>query len=245
MRKLEESNQALREFASIASHDLQEPLRKVRMFGELLKKRYESALGAEGKDYLFRMTSATERMQSLLKALLDYARVTSRAQPFVEVGLNGVVQDGLTDLEARIQETGGKVEIGPLPTFQADPTQMHQLFQNLIGNALKFHKESEKPLVTVSSQRSNGLYRITVADNGIGFDEQHTERIFAPFQRLHGKMSSYEGTGMGLAICKKIVERHGGKITAMSTPGKGSTFIIDLPIEQKSVHASSENFSMP
>jgi PAS domain S-box-containing protein len=229
---LESRNRELQDFASIASHDLQEPLRKVQMFGDLLRNRYESALGDEGKDWVFRMTSASKRMQTLLNALLNYARVTIQAKPFVEISLNNVVQDVLTDLEARLQETGGNVKVEKLPTIEADPSQMNQLFQNLIGNALKFHKESEKPLVKVSSQPGNGVCRISVRDNGIGFDEQHLIKIFAPFQRLHGKTGSYEGTGMGLAICKKIVERHGGTITARSTPGKGSVFIINLPVKQ-------------
>jgi signal transduction histidine kinase len=207
-------------------------LRKVQMFGDLLRNRYESALGDEGKDWVFRMTSASKRMQTLLNALLNYARVTIQAKPFVEISLNNVVQDVLTDLEARLQETGGNVEVERLPTVEADPSQMNQLFQNLIGNALKFHKESKKPLVKVASRQGNGVYRISVKDNGIGFDEQHLVKIFAPFQRLHGKTGSYEGTGMGLAICKKIVERHGGTITARSTPGKGSVFIINLPVKQ-------------
>jgi PAS domain S-box-containing protein len=228
-RELQRSNQALQEFASFASHDLREPLRKVQMFGDLLRDHSEKGLGNEAQDYVFRMTSATKRMQSLLDALLDYSRVTTRAKPIVEVRLNRVVEDVVTDLEARIQQTGGRVELESLPTVQADPTQMHQLFQNLIGNALKFHKEEEKPLVKVSSQSSNGLHRITVSDNGIGFDEKHLDIIFSPFQRLHGKTSTYEGTGMGLAICRKIVERHSGTITAKSKPGKGSTFIVHLP----------------
>jgi PAS domain S-box-containing protein len=232
-KELQRSNQALQDFASIAAHDLQEPLRKVQMFGDLVRIRCEGELGLEGKEYISRMNSAAVRMHSLLNALLEYARVTSRAKPFAEVRLNRIVQDVLTDLEARIQETGGTVEVESLPTVLADPTQMSQLFQNLIGNALKFHKGDEKPLVKVSSQRSNELqYRITVADNGIGFDEKYLQTVFSPFQRLHGKSSDYEGTGMGLAICKKIVERHGGTLTAKSTPGKGSAFIVDLPIQR-------------
>jgi PAS domain S-box-containing protein len=231
--RLQRSNQALQEFASIASHDLQEPLRKIQMFGELVRNRFERDLGDEVKVYVSRMNNAANRMQSLLNALLDYARVTSRAKPFVEVSLNSVIQEVLSDLEARIHQTGGTVEVGSLPTVQADPTQMRQLFQNLIGNALKFHEEDEKPLVKVSSQSGNEHHEIFIEDNGMGFDEKYLETIFAPFQRLHGKSSSYEGTGIGLAICKKIVERHGGTISARSAPGKGSIFIIDLPVKHE------------
>jgi light-regulated signal transduction histidine kinase (bacteriophytochrome) len=230
--RLQRSNQALQEFASIASHDLQEPLRKIQMFGELVRSRYGMELGDEVKAYVSHMNTAAGRMQSLLNALLDYARVTSRAKPFVEVSLNSLIQDVLSDLEARIHQTGGRVEVEPLPTVQADPTQMRQLFQNLIGNALKFHKEDEKPLVKVFSHPSNDHLAIFIEDNGIGFDEKYLETIFAPFQRLHGISSNYEGTGIGLAICKKIVQRHGGSITARSTLGKGSTFIISLPLKE-------------
>ncbi len=233
MAKLEQSNQALQDFASIASHDLQEPLRKVSSFGRRLKQKYADPLGPEGNDYIDRMLSATARMNSLLKALLEYARLTSRAEPFREVDLSEIVREVLLDLEVRIETTRGRVDVEALPVVEADPTQMRQLFQNLIGNALKFHKESESPLINVRcAENGDGQYRIVVEDNGIGFEEQYIERVFAPFHRLHGRSSPYEGTGMGLAICKKIVERHGGSITAESEPGKGSTFIVRLPYKK-------------
>jgi len=168
-------------------------------------------------------------MQSLLTGLLDYSRVTTAAEPFKEVDLSDLISEVVSDLEVRIVRTGGEVHVGTLPVISADPTQMRQLFQNLIGNALKFHKPGEKPMVYVRSvSNTDSGYQIIVADNGIGFEEQYLNRIFAPFQRLHTR-SEYEGTGMGLAICKKIVERHGGSITATSVPGKGSTFVITLP----------------
>ncbi len=226
---LERSNQALRDFASIASHDLQEPLRKVSTFGGMLKQKCGSLLGVQGNGYLERVLDANQRMQSLLTALLEYSRLSTRADPFVEVELKQIIREVLSDLEARIQSSGGEVYVGDLPVIPADPTQMRQLFQNLIGNALKFHKEGEKPSVKVSCiPANNGVAQIIVEDNGIGFEEQYLEKIFAPFQRLHSKSSPYEGTGMGLAICKKIVERHGGSITAQSAPGQGATFIITL-----------------
>ena len=176
------------------------------------------------------MLHATERMQSLLTALLEYSRLSTRADPFVKVAIAKTVQEVLSDLEVKMEKIGGEVRVSELPVIQADPTQMRQLFQNLIANGLKFHKDGERPVVNVSSTSVDGrMFRIIIEDNGIGFDEQYLEKIFTPFQRLHGKDSPYEGTGMGLSICKKIVERHGGNITARSTPGAGSTFVVELP----------------
>jgi PAS domain S-box-containing protein len=232
MRKLEESNQALQDFASIASHDLQEPLRKVEAFGNMLKRKCGESLDEQGNSYLERVLNANQRMQRLLTALLEYSRLSTMAAPFTEVELSMVVEEVLSDLEVRIVRTGGMVHVGDLPVIQAEPTQMRQLFQNLIGNALKFCKADEKPVVEVRGAATNGKLRIEVQDNGIGFEERYLDRIFSPFQRLHGKASGYEGTGMGLAICKKIVERHGGSITAKSVPGEGSLFVIDLRVKQ-------------
>jgi light-regulated signal transduction histidine kinase (bacteriophytochrome) len=240
MEKLEWSNRELQDFAFVASHDLQEPLRKIQAFGDQLKSKHTETLGEEGRDYLERMQNAASRMQTLIQALLNYSRVTTKAEPFIPVDLKNVVQEVLIDLEMSIRGTGGDVEVGDLTSLEADPNQMRQLFQNLIGNALKFHRE--KPAVKVYGlpldqaelkERSSGggRYQIFVEDNGIGFDEKYLDRIFVPFQRLHGR-GIYEGTGMGLAICRKIVERHGGTITAKSTPGKGSTFIVTLPMKQ-------------
>ena len=164
-----------------------------------------SGLDAEGRDYLARMQNAAVRMQALIQALLNYSRVTTKAQPFSLTDLASVAREVVSDLEARMTETGGRVEIGDLPQIEADPTQMRQLIQNLVGNALKFHGE-EKPVVKIYGQpvRSDGRYQIFVEDNGIGFDEKYLDRIFTPFQRLHGR-GTYEGTGIGLAICRKIV----------------------------------------
>jgi PAS domain S-box-containing protein len=228
--ELQRSNQALLDFAFIASHDLQEPLRKVMSFGNLLRQRYTDSLGQIGNDYLNRMLNGTQRMQSLLKGLLQYSRVTTSPGPFRDVDLYKIVREVLSDLEIKIKTTGGEVKVRELPTIKADSTQMRHLFQNLVGNALKFHKEGEKPVIEIWSAATDEGLQIIIEDNGIGFEEQHVERIFAPFQRLHGKSSQYEGTGMGLAICKKIVERHGGSITAKSTPGEGACFIVFLPM---------------
>jgi len=236
--ELARSNRELQDFASIASHDLQEPLRKVQAFGNLLDEYHRDCLNEEGRDYLVRMRSAAARMQGLIGSLLDYSRVASRAKPFSEVNLKEVAKEALLNLEIRINETGGRVEIEDLPVIMADRSQVVQLFQNLIGNALKFHKKDEPPHIRVSAKpqyqnkrgRKEG-WQITVEDNGIGFDQSRVDRIFEPFQRLHGRSSPYSGTGMGLAICRKIVERHGGTITAKSRVGKGSTFVITLPKE--------------
>ena len=233
MAKLEHSNQALQDLASIAAHDMKEPLRKVMSFGNMLEHKHGDALGPSGKDYLNRMLHSTERMQSLLTSLFEYSKVTMNPEPFREIDLNDIIQEVLSDLEVRIVKTGGEVHVENLPVISADPSQMLQLFQNLIGNALKFHKPDEKPEVRIRFVSNTGsVCRIIVEDNGIGFEERYLDRIFAPFQRLHGRSSPYEGTGMGLAICKKIVERHGGSITASSTAGTGTSFIVRLPLRQ-------------
>jgi light-regulated signal transduction histidine kinase (bacteriophytochrome) len=231
MGKLEQSNRDLEDFAYVASHDLQEPLRKIQAFGDRLKAKYGAFLGDEGINFIDRMQNASRRMQDLIKSILKYSRVATRGEPFIPVNLNEVVRDVVADLEARIEQTGGKVEVDTLPVIDADPSQMRQLFQNLIGNALKYIRAAEQPSIRIYAQKGDQECRVFVEDNGIGFDEKHLERIFRPFQRLHGR-NEYEGTGMGLAIVKKIVSRHDGEVTARSAPGKGSTFIVTLPIHQ-------------
>jgi signal transduction histidine kinase len=254
--ELERSNRELQDFAFVASHDLQEPLRKIQAFGDLLKTEYQQTLGEEGRDFVERMQAASGRMNTLINDLLTFSRVTTRAQPFTLVDLTKVAQEVLRDLETRVQQTGGRVEIGALPEIEADPLQMRQLLQNLIGNALKFYRPGVAPIVKLDShcvsendevrgevdglgepsEAANGFCQIAVTDNGIGFEEKYLDRIFTPFQRLHGR-SEYEGTGMGLSVCRKIVERHGGAITARSQPGVGSAFLITLPIK----HSEGEN----
>ncbi|HIK12989.1 MAG TPA: hypothetical protein IGS52_22470 [Oscillatoriaceae cyanobacterium M33_DOE_052] len=229
-KKLEQSNRELQDFAFVASHDLQEPLRKIQAFGDRLQARFGDKLGDQGQDFLGRMQNAASRMQVLIEDLLSFSRVTTKAQPFAPVNLSKVVEGVLSDLETRIERTQGRVTVGELPTIDADSSQMRQLFQNLIGNALKFHRAGVPPEIEVSAHLNNhGICEIRVADNGIGFEQKHVERIFTVFQRLHSR-SEYEGTGIGLAICRKIVERHNGIITATSTLGKGSTFIVTLPV---------------
>jgi PAS domain S-box-containing protein len=236
--RLEQSNRELENFASIASHDLQEPLRKIRAFGDLLVTRYGEGLGPEGRDYLGRMRGAAGRMQDLIENLLMYSRVTMNPRPFQSVDLARVAVEVASDLEGRLRETNGRLEIGALPTISADPMQMRQLLQNLFSNALKFHRPNVPPVVKVSSKelpasRSEGppSYEIRVEDNGLGFEPQYAERIFGIFQRLHGR-GEYEGTGIGLAICRRIAGRHHGTIIGQGAPGEGATFVVTLPCRQ-------------
>lgn len=231
--RLEVLNDELRDFAFIAAHDLREPLRKIMTFGDLLNHRHGNSLGEAGRALVERMTNSSQRMSDLLQALLVYSRISSKPNPFEPTDLVQVARDAVSDLDLAIQQAGGRVEVGMLATVKADPIQLRQLIQNLIGNAIKYRRENEKPVVKVYGKIEDRTYRIFVEDNGIGFDEEYLNRIFRPFQRLHGR-SEYEGTGMGLTICRKIAERHGGTITARSTPGQGSTFIVTLPFREGS-----------
>ncbi|MCB0066625.1 MAG: HAMP domain-containing protein [Caldilineaceae bacterium] len=250
------SNRELQEFAFVASHDLQEPLRKIQAFGDRLLERYAPLLDERGQDYLRRMQASSERLQTLIDALLTYSRITTKAQPFVPTDLNQIAVDVLADLDTRIAETGGRVCVGELATVCADPLQMRLLIQNLVGNALKFHHPERSPHVTVTGawrdnqdvSSPNGhdvrrVYALQVSDNGIGFERDYAERIFQMFQRLHGR-SEYEGTGVGLAICRKIVERHGGTIVATAEPGRGATFMILLPERQAATAPSTDEQRM-
>lgn len=236
--ELRRSNEELEKFAYVASHDLQEPLRKIQTFGDRLQNAASDTLSDQARDYLLRILASTVRMRQLISDLLTFARVTTKGQPFTRVDLSGLLGEVLSDLEVSIQQVEGKVIIGDLPTLEADPLQMRQLFQNLIGNALKFHKPGVSPVITVYAEAAElpaegnnpslPAWCISIADNGIGFDEKYLDRIFQVFQRLHGR-TEYEGTGVGLAICRKIVERHSGSMTAMSVPGEGATFLVVLP----------------
>jgi light-regulated signal transduction histidine kinase (bacteriophytochrome) len=235
--ELERSNQELQDFAYVASHDLQEPLRKIQAFGNLLEEEYGESLG-DGKTYLDRMRNAAGRMRVLIDDLLTFSRVTTKAQPFSLVNLNEVVEQVIDDLGPRIQEIHGIVEVGELPMIEADSQQMYHMFQNLLSNALKFHRTGVPPKVKVTAQEQPAAettefpateqYLFAIEDNGIGFDEKYLDRIFTVFQRLHGR-NQYEGTGIGLAVVRKIVERHGGTITAKSVIGEGATFLVTLP----------------
>jgi two-component system sensor kinase FixL len=240
--ELERSNRELEQFAYVASHDLQEPLRKIRTFSDRLIMKQAEKLDDDGRDCLDRMSNAATRMQSLIDGLLTLSRVTTRGQNFEIVDLAQIASDVVSDLESRIERAHAAVDVGKLPTIQADPLQMRQLIQNLIANALKFHREGVPPVVTVSGRYVHGpedrkpgqsptdeQCRILIEDNGIGFEDKYAERIFGVFQRLHPR-DVYDGTGIGLAICRRIVERHGGAITAHGMPDKGSSFEVLLPV---------------
>ncbi len=237
-----QSSSELGRFASICSHDLQEPLRKVRAFGDLLKEECSDALGEQGRDYIERMQNAIVRMQTLIDDLLCFSRVDQHVSALREVDLGSVAREVVSDLELKIAETDGRVQIGQLPRLAADRTQMRQLLQNLIGNSLKFHRNGVPPVVEIQgrvSQPSRGEQEkceITVEDNGIGFDEKYSDRIFFPFQRLHSR-DDYPGTGIGLAVCRRIVDWHRGTIAVDSVPGKGTTFRIALPRQHAEVTA--------
>lgn len=237
-KELARSNQELQDFAYVASHDLQEPLRKIQAFGDLLESELDGTASEGGREYLDRMRSAASRMSTLIQDLLSFSRVSMHARPNTVVNLRQVADEVVSDLEARIEDTKGTVEIGSLPNVWADATHMRQLLQNLIGNALKFHRPDVPPVVKVYAKRpksNDKMYTIYIEDNGIGFDEKYVDRIFSVFQRLHGK-EEYEGTGIGLAVCRKIAERYGGTITAASEKGSGSTFIFSIPVSGKEPH---------
>jgi signal transduction histidine kinase len=229
---LARSNAELEQFASIASHDLQEPLRKVQTFAAQINARERDRLSEQGQDYLRRMSDAASRMRMLIDDLLMFSRVSTQGQQFTRVDLGSVARQVVTDLEVSIEESGATVEISDLPVIDADEPQMGQLLQNLLGNALKFRREGVAPEVAIRAEVVDGHVELTVRDNGIGFDPQYGTRIFRAFERLHGR-AAYPGTGIGLALSRKIVERHNGTITAESPSEYGATFTVTLPVEQK------------
>lgn len=239
---LQRSNQELQDFATVASHDLQEPLRKIQAFSDELKEECGDTLNEEASYCLERLRDAATRMRALINSLLVLARVTTKPQPFISLDLNKVVQDVLFDLDIQIQQVKAQIEISNLPIIEADPIQIRQLFQNLLSNSLKFYNPEKPPVIKIYSQlvdipnakflhQDSKYYQINIEDNGIGFDEKYLGKIFTIFQRLHAR-DEYEGTGVGLALCRKIVERHSGSITARSSLGQGATFILLLPAQQ-------------
>ncbi len=231
-RELERTNKELQGFAHIASHDLQEPLRKIIIFGDRLESTIQGP-NEKGRDYLDRMQKSAARMRNFIEDLLHYTRVEMKASPFETVDLNEIAKDIINEFEFRLQETKGTVNLKNLPVIEADPFQMRQLFLNMIGNGLKFHRESVPPVINLNSvYKENGMWEITIEDNGIGIDEQHVDRIFKPFERLHNR-STFEGTGIGLTICNKIATRHGGGISVKRHSESGVTFHITLPEKQK------------
>ena len=231
-------NQDLADFTHIASHDLQEPLRKIRAFGERLADK--ETLTERGSDFLNRMNKSSERMQHMIRDLLNYSKVSSQQNTQDNVNLNECLNEVLESISLQLEETEGKIEVSELPELQASPLHMHQLFQNLLSNALKFTPADRKPHITVKCSFEGATeFQIDVQDNGIGFEDNFSERIFQPFQRLHGR-HEYAGSGIGLAICRKIVEHYQGKIWAKSQPDNGSCFSIVLPFEQSGPEEVSE-----
>jgi light-regulated signal transduction histidine kinase (bacteriophytochrome) len=226
--ELTRSNTELQQFAYIASHDLTEPLRMIRSYLELLSHRERESLDAESQEFVSYALDGAKRMQGLMADLLAYARVGSRGQPFEPTDCEAVLQGAMANLQLSITENDAVVEHEPLPTVLGDPFQLTQLFQNLIGNAIKF-RGSAPPRIQISADRQESEWLFRVRDNGIGIEPRNYERIFVLFQRLHTRQE-YPGTGMGLAICKKIVERHGGRLWVTSTQGEGSTFHFALPV---------------
>jgi signal transduction histidine kinase len=243
-KKVVERTREFQEFAYGVSHDLQEPLRKVTAFGDRLRDKCAAQLDEDGLSYLNRIQDAAKRMRQLINDLLALSRVTTQARPYEPVNLNTLVGEVLSDLEVLVEQVNGKVEVSTLPTVHADPTQLRQLFQNLIGNALKFRKKDVPPVIRIraqtaaapdpcgdDSQNGHRRWQFTVQDNGIGFEEKYRDRIFEVFQRLHGR-GEYEGSGIGLSLCRKIVSRHGGSIAAESRLSEGATFHFTLPEKQ-------------
>ncbi len=244
--ELRRSNDNLQKFAYVASHDLQEPLRKIQSFGDMLATQYGPSVGADGLNMIQRMQVSAARMSALIKDLLTFSRIATQRETHQSLPLNDLITGVLDDLDVVIRESGAQVYVGPLPTVAGDGAQLRHLFQNLISNALKFRQADVPPVVSVThqhvtakdlprspsvlmSKRTAAYWEICVADNGIGFDEKYLDRIFQVFQRLHGR-NQFPGTGIGLAVCQKVVENHGGTITANSKPGEGATFRVFLPV---------------
>ena len=252
-QRLEISNRELQEFAYVASHDLQEPLRKIEAFSDRLIRKYGKTLPEDGQMFVDRMQNAAGRMRQLITALLSYSRVTTKTNELAKVDLNLALKEVLSDLQIRIEEAKAEVRFGELPVIEADPTQIRQLLQNLLSNALKFRKADQTPVIEVAASTRpssmpldfpQGEIELTIRDNGIGFDNAYKDQIFKIFQRLHGRME-YEGTGIGLATCRKIVDRHSGTIDADGRPGIGTTFTVVLPVVRaQSSQPKDESFAV-
>jgi PAS domain S-box-containing protein len=225
---LARSNDELQQFAYVASHDLQEPLRMVSSYLQLLERRYQGKLDDDAREFIAFAVDGAKRMQALINDLLAFSRIGTRDDVHSRVDLGDTLQKVLKDLDLAIAEAGAKVHVDRLPTVTAEPTQMSQLLGNLVGNAIKFHRPGEAPEVWVSARHTGEAWEIAVKDNGIGLDPKYRDRIFQIFQRLHTRQE-YPGTGIGLAICKRIVERHRGSLRVESAPGEGATFLFTLP----------------
>ena len=224
--QLARSNQELEQFAYVASHDLQEPLRVVTGYVQLIERKYKNRLDADADQFFYYIVDGVTRMQQLITDLLNYSRVGTRGKPFGPTNVQAVLDHVLANLKTVVDESGATVTYDSLPTVQGDETQLVQLFQNLIGNGIKFHGD-RPPQIDISARRNDSHWEFAVRDNGIGIDREYWEQIFVIFQRLHTRQK-YAGTGIGLAICKRIVERHGGRIWLDSQPGQGTTFYFTL-----------------
>ena len=227
--ELERSNRELEEFAYVASHDLQEPLRIIASYLQLLNQRYADQLDEDGQRYIYYTVDAADRMRELIQDLLAYSRVGTQGQPFAPTDCEALLLETLVTLQLVIEENAAVITYDPLPTVMADASQLRQLFQNLLGNAIKFHSD-KPPHVHIGNRREGEHWLLWVQDNGIGLNPKFAERIFVIFQRLHTR-TDYPGTGIGLAICKKIVERHNGRIWVESQPDQGTTFYFTLPTQ--------------
>ena len=236
-KQLAQANEDLERFSSVASHDLSSPLNTITSFLGLLKRRSANELDADSNEYIEFAMDGAVRMRKLIDKLLDYARAGNRKLEAQVLDLNAVVDEALKNLATDIEQRGAVIKHSELPTIPGDRVQLAQLFQNLIGNAIKFQKD-RKPFVNVSAESKGKYWRLSVQDNGIGFDSEFAGQIFEPFQRLHG-MKEYPGSGLGLSVCKKIIERHGGRIWAKSKPGDGATFFIELPKDSKAMKLAS------
>ncbi len=241
---LKRSNQELEHFAYVASHDLQEPLRTVSSYSQLLARRYRNRLDADADDFIAFIVDGAGRMQTLINDLLTFSRIGTRGRPFAPVDGASLVASARGNVDAAIVESAAVITHDPLPTLVGDRTQLTQLFQNLFSNAIKFRRPGQAPRIHVSAARCDGAWKLSVRDNGIGIEPQFFERIFIIFQRLHGR-EEYPGTGIGLAVCKKIVERHGGRIWVESDPGTGSTFHFTLPDEPSTTYDRKRTTNPP
>jgi light-regulated signal transduction histidine kinase (bacteriophytochrome) len=228
LARLDASNQELEQFAYVTSHDLQEPLRMIRGYAQLMERRYHGKLDSDADEFLAFLVDGAKRMQEMISDLLEYSRVERLGGSFEEFALDGLMEDVLGNLKAALTEAEAEVEVGPLPTIRADRGQILRLFQNLIGNAVKYRSPERTPRVAVTAEPDGQGWHVCVRDNGIGIESTYFERIFQVFQRLHTR-TQYDGTGIGLAVCKKIVERHGGRIWVESVPDEGATFHFTLP----------------
>jgi light-regulated signal transduction histidine kinase (bacteriophytochrome) len=246
--KLEAANKDLDRFAFMASHDLQEPLRKIRTFGDRLNSKYKDLIDEDGKKYLERMQYAAQRMQLLIQDILTFSKISSREKEFVECDLNAVLNEVIIEFEPTVHEKKVTLKVGSLPVLHANPGLIRPLFFNLISNSLKYSRSDTAPFIHIHSdlddgQSSTKYCRIFFEDNGIGFDQKYSEQVFRMFTRLH-EDKRIEGTGIGLALCKKIVEEHDGFISVRSKINEGSTFIVSLPLHPQRTSASNHVFSL-